>query len=59
MGKLMEMFPGRLDLSIAGYNSGPYKSAYKQALKNKTPFTDLKGKIPSESYNYASMILQP
>jgi len=59
MGKLMEMFPGRIDLAIAGYNSGPYKSAYKQALKNKTPFTDLKGKIPTESYTYASSILQP
>jgi hypothetical protein len=59
MGKLMGMFPGRIDLAIAGYNSGPYKSAYKQALKNKTPFTDLKGKIPTESYTYASSILQP
>lgn len=59
MGKLMEMFPGRIDLAIAGYNSGPYKSAYKQALKNKTPFTNLKGKIPTESYTYASSILQP
>lgn len=59
MGKLMGMFPGRLDLAIAGYNSGPYKNAYKQALKNKTPFTSLKGKIPSESYSYASSILQP
>lgn len=59
MKHLMAMFPGRLDLAIAGYNSGPYKSAYKQALKNKTPFTSLKGKIPNESYNYASMILQP
>ena len=57
--KLMEMFPGRIDLAIAGYNSGPYKSAYKQSLKNKTPFTSLKGKIPNESYTYASSILQP
>jgi hypothetical protein len=59
MGKLMEMFPGRIDLAIAGYNSGPYKTAYKTSLKNKTPFTSLKGKIPNESYTYASSILQP
>jgi lysophospholipase L1-like esterase len=59
MKQLMKMFPNRLDLAIAGYNSGPYKSAYKQALKNNTPFTSLKGKIPSESYSYASTILQP
>ena len=59
MGKLMEMFPGRIDLAIAGYNSGPNKTAYKTALKNKTPFTSLKGKIPNESYTYASSILQP
>lgn len=59
MKKLMGIFPGRLDLALAGYNSGPNKSAYKQALKNKIPFTSLKGKIPNESYKYASSILQP
>jgi lysophospholipase L1-like esterase len=59
MGKLMEIFPGRIDLAMAGYNSGPNKTAYKSALKNKTPFTNLKGKIPNESYTYASSILQP
>jgi hypothetical protein len=59
MKVLLNKFPGRLDLAIAGYNSGPNKTAYAKALKNKTPFTDLKGKIPNESYNYASSILQP
>jgi hypothetical protein len=59
MKVLLNKFPGRLDLAIAGYNSGPNKTAYAKALKNKTPFTDLKGKIPNESYNYASVILQP
>lgn len=59
MDKLIDMFPGRLDLAIAGYNSGPHKSAYKQALKNKTPFTSLKGKIPNETYHYTTSILQP
>jgi hypothetical protein len=59
MSELVKRFPGRLDLAFAGYNSGPNLKAYSQALKNKTPFTDLKGKIPSESYSYASSILQP
>jgi lysophospholipase L1-like esterase len=59
MKVLINRFPGRIDLAIAAYNSGPNKTAYAKALKNKTPFTDLKGKIPNESYNYASAILQP
>jgi len=67
MKVLLDMFPGRLDLAIAGYNSGPYLQVprksknfvYNNALKNKTPFTELKGVIPNESYGYASSILQP
>ena len=59
MKVLLNKFPGRLDLAIAGYNSGPNLKAYSEALKNKTPFTELKGKIPNESYKYASSILQP
>ena len=58
MEKLLDKFPGRLDLAIAGYNSGPNLNAYSNALKNKTPFTELKGVIPDESYKYASSILQ-
>jgi lysophospholipase L1-like esterase len=67
MKELLKKFPGRLDLSIAAYNSGPYVQVpknsknyvYNNALKNKTPFTELKGVIPKESYGYASSILQP
>ena len=69
MKELLRRFPGRVDLAIAGYNSGPNfkfasgdnkgKMVYDYALKNKIPFTDLKGKIPNESYKYASSILQP
>jgi hypothetical protein len=58
MKKLLDKFPGRLDLAIAGYNSGPNLKAYSNALKNKTPFTELNGVIPAESYKYASSILQ-
>ena len=59
MKVLINRFPGRIDLAIAAYNSGPNKTAYAKALKNKTPFTELKGVIPAESYKYASSILQP
>jgi hypothetical protein len=67
MKVLLNKFPGRLDLSIAGYNSGPNLQVpknsknfvYDNALKNKTPFTELKGVIPKETYGYASSILQP
>ena len=67
MAFLVKKFPGRLDLAIASYNSGPYvqyppksrKYIYDNALTNKTPFTELNGKIPSEAYAYASSILQP
>ena len=67
MKELLKKFPGRLDLSIAGYNSGPNLQVprnsknfvYDNALKNKTPFTELKGVIPNETYKYASSILQP
>ena len=58
MKVLINRFPGRIDLAIAAYNSGPNKTAYAKALKNKTPFTELKGVIPAESYKYASSILQ-
>jgi peptidoglycan hydrolase-like protein with peptidoglycan-binding domain len=59
MASLLKRFPNRLDLAVAGYNSGPNLKVYSAALKNKTPFTELKGKIPNESYKYASSILQP
>jgi hypothetical protein len=34
MKSLLSKFPGRLDLSIAGYNSGTNLKAYSEALKN-------------------------
>lgn len=59
MSNLMRMFPGRLDLALAGYNWGPNRNVLKSALKNKTPFTELKNKMPLETYSYSSSILQP
>lgn len=57
MSELIKMFNGRLDLALAGYNSGPNKTIYKTALNNNLAFPSLKGKVPSESYNYATKIL--
>ena len=57
MSKLIKMFNGRLDLALAGYNSGPNKTIYKTALKNNLAFPSLKGKVPNESFGYATKIL--
>jgi lysophospholipase L1-like esterase/peptidoglycan hydrolase-like protein with peptidoglycan-binding domain len=54
---LIKKFDGRIDLALAGYNSGPYRSVYTDALKNDTPFEDLKGKVPTETWNYVNKIL--
>jgi peptidoglycan hydrolase-like protein with peptidoglycan-binding domain len=59
MSELVNKFNGRLDLAMAGYNGGPNRSALRDAVKNNTPFTELKGKIPEESYKYSLSILQP
>ena len=62
MSENLKRFPGRLDLAIAAYNSGPFGKngkLYNDALNNNKPFTDLKGKIPAETYEYVSTILQP
>lgn len=59
MGKLMSMFPKRIDLALAGYNWGPSRGILKSALQENKPFTELKSKIPAETYNYTSSILQP
>ena len=61
MSKLIKQFNGRLDLALAGYNSGPGKEIYKKALKNNLAFPSLphgtKGGVPNESYKYATNIL--
>lgn len=59
MKKLVNMFPGRLDLALAGYNWGPNRTILKNALANNTPFIQLKGNIPKETYGYATSILRP
>jgi len=58
MDVLLKRFPGRPDIAVASYNSGPNLKIYKHALDNDIPFTDLKGRIPSESYKYSASIFQ-
>lgn len=67
MRDLMKMFPDRIDLALAGYNSGPYikyprkngKLVYKEAFDNKIPFSEYKGKLSRETQGYVAQILQP
>lgn len=58
MKVLLERFPGRPEIAVAAYNSGPNLKMYKKALDNNIEFTSLNGKIPKESYAYSSMIFQ-
>ena len=58
MGDNLKRFPGRPDIAVAAYNSGPNFEIYKKALNNELPFTDLKGRIPNETYKYSSSIFQ-
>jgi len=58
MKVLLNRFPGRPEIAVAAYNSGPNLKIYKNALDNNIEFTDLNGKIPKESYAYSSMIFQ-
>jgi soluble lytic murein transglycosylase-like protein len=67
MKDLMKQFPDRIDLVLAGYNSGAYirdpsdksKFVYAEAFKNNTPFSSYKRKIPKETQKYVASILQP
>lgn len=62
MKDLINKFPGRIDLAIAGYNSGPNKEIYKKAMDEKIAFEGLPiggGGVPLQTYKYTSTILQP
>jgi soluble lytic murein transglycosylase-like protein len=64
---LMAQFPNRIDLVLAGFNSGAYfrrpkktgELVYFEAFKNKTPFSEYKNKIPKETQIYVASILRP
>lgn len=58
----LKRFKGRVDLAVAGYNSGPFlkynnKEVYMEALKNNTPFSELKNLVPAETWGYVNNIL--
>lgn len=58
MNYLLDRFPGRPDIAVAAYNSGPNLKSYKRALDNSLSFESLRGRIPNESYKYATTIFQ-
>jgi hypothetical protein len=55
---LLKRYEGRVDLAVASYNSGPNLKKYKETYNSDMSFVSLKGKIPGETYKYASTILQ-
>jgi hypothetical protein len=59
MRDLMKRYPNRIDLVLAGYNWRPYSDTLKNALNNKTPFSEYKASLPRETRNYIASILQP
>ena len=58
MDYLLDKFEGRVDLALAGYNSGPYRKVYTDALRDNTPFSELEGQIPTETWNYVNKIIE-
>lgn len=58
MNQLLNKFPGRLDLAISGYNSGPNKDIYKDALDDQIVYNDIpRRKLPRETRTYTNYIL--
>lgn len=58
MKVLMNRFPGRPDLAVASYNSGPGYRAYTKAWQNDLEMTSIGDQIPRETYNYYKKIFQ-
>jgi hypothetical protein len=52
----LERFPRRLDIAVAGYNSGPNLRIYKKAVEEGIPFAKIQYKLPSETRKYANII---
>lgn len=52
----LDRFPKRLDLAVAGYNSGPNRDIYKKALEDGIPFAGIQDQLSRETRNYANKI---
>ena len=52
----LDKFPKRLDLAVAGYNSGPNLDIYKKALEDGIPFSGIQDRLSRETRNYANKI---
>lgn len=58
MGKILDMFPGRPDLAVSGYNSGENLDIYKDALNDQIAYNDIpREKLKQETRNYTNYIL--
>ena len=56
MNDHLNRFPKRLDLAVAGYNSGPNLDIYKKALEDGIPFVEIQDQLSRETRNYANKI---
>jgi len=56
MSDHLDKFPKRLDLAVAGYNSGPNLDIYKKALEDGIPFAGIQDQLKRETRNYANKI---
>ncbi len=59
MRLMLDMFGGRYDLALAGYNSGENRNEYKAAAREGRPinWAVLPGRVQSETRNYVVGIL--
>jgi phage tail tape-measure protein len=53
--QLLDMFGGRVDLALAGYNWGEHRRTLRAAHESGRPVTDFR--IPAETRNYVNSIL--
>jgi hypothetical protein len=52
----LDRFPRRLDIAVAGYNSGPNLRIYKKAVEEGIPFAQIQYELPRETRKYANII---
>lgn len=60
MRQMLDQFNGRIDLALAGYNSGENRSEYRNAASENRPinWSVLPSGVQSETQNYVNYIMQ-